>query len=170
MERIHFVLKTGLITVNLLQIIHDPNVRLDLIFLLGDVYSLFWFRLLFFDVFFWSLLFVYDFEICFWSSSASRAARLSRTGFIRSLGGLVIELILWNWVILMVVREGILRARLTHWIIKIIYEIKNKYYEGFSKHHFATLLSFLIWFGAFKRSFWFLKLPIIFNPIDIIHS
>jgi hypothetical protein len=79
--------------------------------------------------------------------------------FVVILEAFVFWFVFRKMIFLLLMREGILKARLTHWIIKIIYEIKNKYYEGFSIHHFDLTLSLLKLISVLKfhpLSFFFL--------------
>ncbi len=115
---VHLVLETCLITVNFFQIIYDFYVRLDLIFLFGCVCSFLRLRLIFLNLAFRSLLFINDSLIYFGSSAASWTSWVSLTSLILILKAFFIGLNWWNVIILTFVREGILRARLTHWIIK----------------------------------------------------
>lgn len=111
----------------------------------------------------WGFFFIIFFGIYFGSSSASWSAERSRTRLVRVLEAFVFRLILWNEFLFGLMREGILRARLTHWIIKIIYEIKNKYYEGISIHHFALLYIVLksswVYPKPYSRFFRIIRLP-----------
>lgn len=158
-EWIHFVLKSNLIALNFFQVIYDPNIGLDLIIFFGKKCPFFLSGLLSFLLMLWDFLFALGFAIDFGSSATSWTAHSSLFVFIGILEAFVFWFVFRKIVFLLLMREGILKARLTHWIIKIIYEIKNKYYEGFPIHHFDLTTSLLKLISVLKfhsLSFFFL--------------
>lgn len=138
--RIHFILKTSLITIHFFQKIYYSYITLNCILLFGCSNTFFRFNRLIFNL----LLLIFFPIYCslgkLWSSSSSRTTRRSIWTFRIVMFVDLTWIIFWNLLLFMIVLVRILRARLTHWIIKIFYQIKKIIIRGF----FISSLNFII--------------------------